>query len=211
MSKLWFGALVLLAAPPIARAEYVNFRDSTTFSGVDGQAFYSVNKTGGSMLLQAEPDGAVMSWTSQGGIGIHDSWEDYAPLEIGGREILSVTFSSPSTLHSATLRNLYNMGPYKQTGWYELDRSGKWVPFTAAQDQQIGTDGDLTVAINSQATEIAFAAPGWERRQVHDFTVAGLEAEIGKVPEPASILVFATVLCAAGFRRHWMRKCSNQT
>lgn len=196
MKRILLMPLVVLCLGSTASAAVMDFTSMSGFAGAQNQTSFAKTVSGVGMLLQAEPVGAVLTWNPGDGIGINST--SYEPDEIEGPEIFRVKFSTPVTIHSIHLTDLFNEHGYLEIGNYELNHSGNWVQFTALPSQVLGTtNGELTVPIEQVASEIAFAAPGKVAPGVgHEFSVANIDfsRNPSTVPEPASVLVFGVAL-----------------
>ena len=102
------------------------------------------------------------------------------------------------------ITDLFNENGYLERGYYQLNGSGSWIEFTALPSQTSGTNGELTVPIDSSilVTSIAFKAPGLILfpLQGHEFSVAAIVTT--PVPIPAAVwLLGSGIVALFGLRR----------
>jgi hypothetical protein len=158
----------------------------------------------------------------------------YAQDEIEGDERLRLSFSAPTLVlgfnvtdlfyeNEAELMGLPICGPldprcYREIGAYSLDNGLTWTGFLSDPARLRGnlSNGSLSILVNDITLSIVFRAPGaiepfgFPYRQLHDYSLAGIEIETGdfppEAPEPATLLLVGLGLAGLGARwRHRRR------
>ena len=112
-------------------------------------------------------------------------------------------------LSRVLITDLYNEG-YREQGAYQLNGSGSWISFEALPDQTPGTNGELTLLIDSGivVSSIAFRAPGRLPlvNQRHEFSVAAVETVSAPVPIPAAAWLLGSGMLGLVALRRRMKK-----
>jgi hypothetical protein len=201
MKYKYLAVILVLLFAGTASASTVDFRDAATFGGALNQSSFTASVDGNAITLAATPAGARLWWDSTDGLGVQYLFESD---EIQGVERLRISFSAPVRLSGMLITDLFNENGYLERGFYQLNGSGSWVEFTALSSQTPGTNGELTVPIDSSilVTSIAFKAPGLVLYplQDHEFSVAAIDAT--PVPIPAAVWLLGSGMVALfGLRR----------
>jgi hypothetical protein len=182
--------LIFLMAPgAFAASLTVDFTDDVLFGPAMDQPSFTVDLGGFFLIIDARvfPVGDALLWQdNQDGLGIQFSYEKD---EIEANELLQLTFSTPFILETVYISDLFNEEGYREIGYYEINGSGNWIEFMAAEDQLIGsTNGELMLGIGETVDFITFMAPGLlQDLQNHEFSIAGLEGT--PVPIPAAVFL----------------------
>lgn len=204
-------AFLLLAASS-ASANFIDFR-TNAFNTADNKTSFGYTSSDGTHLnIVPGPVGAsTLYWDSTDGFGVRSS-AGYETDEIDGSESLTVNFSKNVFVNSFMATDLFNESGYLEIGYYSVN-GGTATKFLADASQVPNTtNGVKTVAVNGYANSITFSAPGklWNGFQLqnHEFSVAGITASAGQVPEldptPASSAI--ALLISAGFALHGRRR-----
>jgi hypothetical protein len=200
-------SLVLLLAGTAGASTY-DFRDAATFGGALNQPSFSTGIDGNTITVTATPAGAQIWWDSTDGFGVRYLFEGD---EIQGVERLKISFASPVQLSSVLITDLFNENGNLERGSYQLNGSGNWVEFTALASQTSGTNGELTVPIDSSVlvNSIMFKAPGLVLfpLQSHEFSVAAIVTDPPiTTPIPAAVWLLGSGLVGLAALRRRMRK-----
>jgi len=111
MKSTSLAAILVFLIAGTAAAATVDFRDAAIFGGPGGANYkttFSAPIDGYTVTLTARPTtGARLWWDSTDGMGIRYSYESD---EIEGRERLKIGFSTPVSLSSVLLTDLFNEG-----------------------------------------------------------------------------------------------------
>jgi hypothetical protein len=180
----------LLAPGAFAATVQVDFTDGSVFGPAMDQPSFTVDLGGFDLLIEARvfPVGDALLWRDdQDGFGVQFSYEQD---EIEANELLQLSFSIPFILETVHISDLFNEFCYREIGYYEINGSGNWVEFMAAEDQLIGsTNGTLMLDINETIDFITFSAPGLlQSFQNHEFALAGFEGTPVPIPTPFVLL-----------------------
>lgn len=198
------AVIAVLLAAGTATASTVDFR-TAAFSGAMNQPTYGAGIDGNTITLTALPTGARLWWDSTDGLGVRYSYEND---EIEGIEQLRIGFATPVHLSSVLLTDLFNENGYLERGSYQLNGTGAWMSFQALPDQIPGTNGELTLLIDSSVpvSSITFRAPGWLPllNQRHEFSVAAIETTA--VPIPGAFWLLGAGLVGLAEVRRRMKK-----
>ena len=199
--------LVLLMTGTAAASTY-DFRDAATFGAALNQPSFSTTVDGNTITLTASPTGARLWWDGTGGLGVRYLFEKD---EIQGVERLKIGFASPVSLSSVLITNLFNEDGYLERGYYQLNGSGSWIEFKALASQTSGTNGELTVPIDTSVlvSSIMFKAPGLVLLplQSHEFSVAAIVTDPPiATPVPAAFWLLGSGLVGLTALRRRMRK-----
>jgi hypothetical protein len=203
----WAVILVLLVAGTATASTY-DFRDEATFGGALNQPSFSAGIDGNTITLTAMPTGASLWWDSVDGLGVKFLLESD---EIQGIERLKIGFAIPVSLSSVLITDLFNEDGYLERGYYQLNGSGSWIEFTALASQISGTNGELTVPIDSSilVSSIAFKAPGLVLfpLQEHEFSVAAIVTDPPTVvPIPGAVWLLGSALLGLVAIRRRLKK-----
>jgi hypothetical protein len=195
--------LVLLTAGTVAASTF-DFRDTVTYGGAMNQPSF----TAGVITVTAMPTGARLWWDGTDGLGVRYLYESD---EIAGLERLKISFSTPMSLSSVLITDLFNENGYLERGYYQLNGSGSWIEFTALSSQTSGTNGELTVAIDPSVlvSSIMFRAPGLVLfpLQSHEFSVAAIvTAPPIATPIPAAAWLLGSGLIGLAALRRRVKK-----
>ncbi|MBN1609817.1 MAG: hypothetical protein JW940_24505 [Polyangiaceae bacterium] len=164
--KLQVSVLVLGmvgAVSSVAMASTLDLVDNG--SAANGLAVYETEVDTVGIKITAAPAGAVLTWEAGDGLGIK-STAGYEWDEIEGKEILTVSFDEPVFISSVVLTDLfyeksnYTSSWYLEEGQYQL-ADGTVGQIKALVSQPTGTNGMLTLAVNTTTTSIGFSAPGY--------------------------------------------------
>jgi hypothetical protein len=196
--------LALLLAGTAGAATY-DFRDAGTFGAALNQPSFAAAVGGNTLTITAMPTGARLWWDSTDGFGVKYLLESD---EVQGIERLKIGFASPVRLSSVLITDLFNEDGYLERGYYQLNGSGSWIEFTALASQTSGTNGELTVPIDSSVlvNSILFKAPGLELfpTQFHEFSVAAIETT--SVPIPGAVWLLGSGLVGLAALRRRLKK-----
>ncbi len=139
-------------------------------------------------------DGAEFAGLGDG-IGLVDD-------EIGGTEVLTVSFAPSVKLNSIYLLDLFVNGSEFEVAQFDITSDGGVVDTSGifGVGNNIGFVSWSTLGLNSVLT-IDFTASSIFIDQT-DFALAGLDVDVAPVPEPATMLLFGTGLAGlAGVAR----------
>ena len=194
-----------LACNVISDDWIIDFRDPL-FSGAQDLPSFTVPLSGFELTIEAGvfPLGdALLWWDKWDGFGVQYSYERD---EIEGPEFLQLSFSVPFVLEKVYIRDLFREFGYNEIGYYELNGSGDWIEFIAADDQLIrSTPGELDLIIGETVDFIRFAAPGLlQNFQNHEFAVAGIDGAPVPIPAPF-VLLGSGIIGLIGLRRKLRR------
>jgi hypothetical protein len=196
--------VLLSAIATPASAAVIDFRTSPWGPGGP------VSETNGNTTVSAEPGGATLTHNSNGfgadfGVIDRDS-------EIDIWEQLRVKFLVPMMVEAVLVTELYHelfLGQWiNETGYLMINNSGNWVSFQALDSNASSGDGALWVNIVPQSVnEIVFAisAPPNLSSFLNfkdDFRLGAIRTvdTIAAVPEPGSMILLGTGLCALATR-----------
>jgi hypothetical protein len=246
------SAGAVFSATAAGQAATIDFTDSSTAAAANGKSTYTYNNVQGTGVNVTVTAGGVAAATiaAQAGTGlladglgvtssvdgwtnptsfIKDDWESTKD-EINGAETLTVKFSSPVTIQSIKLTDLYanpDTGAYTwvpdETGkWSLLDSKGKAVAtgqFTGVEERNpdgssnstaTPTNGVLSVNIGQTASGVVFQSTnsGMET-QFKGFSVASITFDRATgVPElsssgasSAAVLILGASVLFTGNRR----------
>lgn len=197
------ASVVSVAASSTAFALSINFTDGT-WNGAQGQGSFTTHVSGIDLFAAPSPTARLTvnyiggpSGDNSGmdGLGINDD-----EITQGGTEQLRINFSSPVTLNSVYITDLFMLeGPRAQpeVGLYSLNGGTSFTSFTS-----VGAyNGALTLNIfQSGISSIIFksSTDSWS-----DFSVKGLTYQAQSVPEPSTLLLLGAGLVGLAT---WKRK-----
>jgi hypothetical protein len=196
LSTLFLGG----AAQAISFSPNVDFRDSdfevghanpsfTTSYGGYGLTLEALKFSGGGLASSGS-----LYWEDEDGFGVRSA-SGYEKDEIESNEVLRVSFASSYFVDSILVTDLHFERGYAERGRFSLDGGTSWTWFQA---DGADPNGEVQVAVNSDASSILFSAPGKTGGQGHEFTVGGLELRnqqySSAVPEPGAALLFGVGL-----------------
>lgn len=196
---LCIAVVVTFAAPAIASAAYIDFRDETYTcdpacpdGNPDGKEEAYLEVEGVTWTIVAKPAGAVLDWNDVDGFG--NEGPGYEDDEIEEGEVLHIYFSEAVYVHQIHLTDFFYENGYLETGNYQVgDSAPVWFEANSDQYPSPQTNGEKWRDVNAWGTEIKFWAPGLVGNELdgyedHEFAVAGLS--VNPIPEPASTLLF---------------------
>jgi hypothetical protein len=187
MKSTSLAAILVFLIAGTAAAATVDFRGAA-FGGANNQTSFSAPVDGYTVTLTTMPTGARLYWDSTDGLGVRYGYEND---EIEGRERLKIGFSTPVSLSSVLLTDLFNEG-YLERGSYQLNGTGSWISFSALSSQTPGTNGELKLSLDPSilVSSIMFRAPGYLPflNQRHEFSVAAIEVNAVPIPAAAWLL-----------------------
>ena len=196
------AAILVFLIAGTAAAATVDFRDAA-FGGANYQASFSAPIDGYTVTLTARPTTkARLYWDSTDGLGVRYGYEND---EIEGRERLKIRFSTPVSLSSVLLTDLFNEG-YLERGSYQLNGTGSWISFSADPGQTpSNSNGVLKLSLDPSilVSSIMFRAPGYLPflNQRHEFSVAAIEVNAVPIPAAAWLLGSGLISLVALRRR----------
>jgi hypothetical protein len=194
--------VVSVALGSTAFALSINFTDGS-WNGAQGQNSFTTHTSNIDLFAAPSPTAKLSvnyiggpSGDNSGmdGLGINDD-----EITQGGTERLNVVFSTPVTLNSVYITDLFKYeGPTGQSevGKYSLN-GGAFTSFTSVG----ASNGALTLDISqSNISSIVFKSSqdSWS-----DFSVKGLTYQTQSVPEPSTLLLLGAGLVGLAA---WMRK-----
>lgn len=171
------GFLAVVGSASTAFATEIDFTASN-FGAAHGQSSFSYTASDGvTLTLTAAPNTARLSHDGTDGFGIRTGWTDLQPDEIDNNEVLTITFSQSVLLSDVFVTDLFNESGYLETGSYSLN-GGAAVGFTALPTQRSGSNGALTLQLDTWVTSLTLTTPpnflGGLIGPSHDYSVSGL-------------------------------------
>jgi hypothetical protein len=223
--------LVLALAPSAARADVINFLDDgtrTAFAilGPEPTSYSEASEVNGVIAtLSAGPEDAYLTWYvdwlgRRDGFGVHGA--SYEVDEVEGREYFVLAFDQDVWLRRAWITNFFyseqptpNITPYNECGWYEVHGSrttfcqDDWSRVTPVSNGEYDIlFGGLFLPAGTQILLGAYGVVtepllnGLVQPGHHEWSLAGLEFDVARVPEPATLLLLGLgLLLAARSRR----------
>lgn len=188
------ASMVSIAVGSNAFALSINFTDGS-WNGAQGQSSFTTHMSGIDLFAAPSPTAKLSvnyiggpSGDNSGmdGLGINDD-----EITQGGTEQLRINFSSPVTLNSVYITDLFrNEGPSGQpeVGLYSLDGGTSFTSFTSVG----ALNGALTLNFSpSVISSIIFksSTDSWS-----DYSVKGLTYNAQSVPEPSTLLLLGAGL-----------------
>ncbi len=205
-------SLVLAVLCSTAAATHIDFTDGAEYKAsthLKPEAVKDIALENGStvqMTLAALPrykdEGAVMTWNDGDGLGVKYSYE-YDEIETP--ELLSIHFDKLVHLETIELTDLFY--EKRDGAWYQEKGALTYNDGVSTQvlhfnsPDHVVSNGWMTIDLDTDILWMQFAAPGrisaGEKRQDHEYSVAGLQ--VNSVPEPATISTLAlSLLSLAG-------------
>jgi hypothetical protein len=204
------AVILLLLAAGTSAASTFDFRDAATFGAALNQPSFSAGIDGNTITITAMRNGARLWWDHIDGFGVQ-SRRGYENDEIEGKERLRIGFSTPTSLSSVLITDLFNEDGYLERGFYQLNGSGKWIMFTALPSQTpSNSNGELTLVLDPDVlvSSILFRAPGRLRgNQGREFSVAAIVTDPPiATPIPAAFWLLGSGLMGLVALRRRMRE-----
>jgi hypothetical protein len=213
---LALGICFLMTAS--AFASMVDFT-TDAFAPAHDQPSFAITVDGIGLEIEAGTfigDPANLWWDSDDGWGNRDGFGvqyGYEADEIEGPEYLKISFTSaPFNLEKVYITDLFFERGYYERGKYQLNGSGDWVEFNAADAAVVQfpspiSNGELELLIGGEGAVsfITFSAPGiLQNGQDHEFAVAKIEGTAVPIP-PAILLLGSGLIGLAGIRKKFKR------
>lgn len=180
------GFLAALATSSTAFAANLDFA-SAAFAPGDGQSSFAYTASDGvTLTLTAGPNWQLARLQQDSdGFGV-STLLDSDPDEVDGSETLTLSFSQGVNVSDVFINDLFNEG-YLEVGSYSIN-GGQAISFSALQSQTTyGSNGALTLDIDTVVTSLTFSAPAAGLFRQNDFAVRGINytvaAQTTAVPE----------------------------
>lgn len=227
----WVVGLTLVLAPSAARADVINYlddgtRDAFLALGLNPTSYSEASEVNGVFAtLTARPEGTYLTWNvdwlaRRDGFGVHGA--SYEVDEVEGPEYFVLAFDRDVWLRKAWLTNFFhaeqptpNVAPYNECGWYEV--LGSRTTFCQGDPSAVTpvSNGEYDLLFGGlflpAGTEILMGAFGFVATPLpdglvqpghHEWSLAGLEFDVARVPEPATLVLLGIgLLVAARSRR----------